>query len=144
MKIIVKTVAFLCVCLVCSCLDNDSREDNWTCTLPSPMSGKWNLTRAYFGLAGQIDVEKGKCVWYIDFSKKEIKVENNTEGKGIMEIKTGIYKFKLEEEKGIITVFDVNEENRNYTGDLAFREGKLWITNNPEVDGPAYMFERDY
>ncbi len=141
MKTIVKTVAFLCVFLVCSCLDNDSREDNWTCTLPSPMSGKWNLTRAYLGLAGEINVEKGKCVWYIDFSKKEIKVENSTEGKGIMEIKTGIYKFNLEE--GVITVFKAYETDKDYQGDWFLKKGKLCITNNPEVDGSAYMFERD-
>ncbi len=133
----------MCVFLVCSCLDNDSREDNWTCTLPSPISGKWNLTYASFGKGGIVQVEKGKYVWFIDFSKEEVTVENNTEEKGIMEIKTGVYKFKFEEEKGIITIFNVNKENGNYTGDLALKKGKLWITNNPEVDGHAYMFERN-
>ncbi len=142
MKTIVKIVAFLCVFLVYSCLDNDSREDDWTCTLPSPMSGKWSLTSAFYGLGGQIDVEKGKYVWYIDFSKREIKVENNTEGKGIMKIKTGIYKFNLEE--GVITVFKAYETDKDYQGDCFLKKGKLWITNNPEVDGPAYMFVRYY
>ncbi len=131
MKTIVKIVAFLCVFSVFSC---DNEETN-------PMDGKWNLTEASFGEAGTAYLKKGEYVWYINMSKNEIRVENNTEATGFMGIKTGGYKFELA--NGVIKVFKAYEEYGDYEGDCAIRDGKLWITNNPEVDGPAYMFERD-
>ncbi len=141
MKTIVKIVAFLCVFAVFSC-NNDGEEASQVCTYPDPMDGKWNLTEASFGEAGVDHLEKGQYVWFINMAKNEIRVENNTKATGgFVGIKTGVYKFELA--NGVIKVFKAYEEDRDYEGDCAIRDGKLWITNNPEVDGPAYMFERD-
>ncbi len=142
MKTIVKIIGCLCLFAVFSC-DNNKEQigENWTCTLPSPISGKWNLTYASYGRGGEINVEKGKYIWCFDWSEKRVKVENKTGEEGFMGINTGIYKIELKE--GVITVFKAYETEEDYQGDCFLKKGKLWITNNPEVDGSAYMFERD-
>lgn len=97
------------------------------------LQGEWYLVDISC-FCEPIDLEKGESIWEFDIENSEVHIDKNTNKEGPYLFNTGSYP---------ITVTDSTVSLSNRTYDYYFENSKLYLSDNPAVDGPLLEFERD-
>ncbi|TGV04144.1 hypothetical protein [Flavivirga rizhaonensis] len=117
---------FAFIGLISSCSNDDDNTNKDT------LNGTWNLIDVTCECK-PVDFQKGEHVWNFDLSNNKINVVNNPD-ENLQILDTGSYVFSLKE--GKITILSVEY-------DYYFKNGKLFLSDHPEVDGPLMEFIRN-
>ncbi len=111
--------------LLASCAkDEDTTKDE--------ISGKWNVT-SILCFSPPMQFEKGKVVWEFNTSTQKLKVTKEAQITYAI-LDSGSYDF---------TVLNAKVKIDGVEYDYSFEDGKLILTDHPEVDGPTITLERD-
>lgn len=102
-------------------------------SINSDLNGKWNLVQVTC-FCEPINLEIGEQIWTFNLSDNELIVENNVTEPLHTIFETGNYEINIEVDK--ITILSVEY-------DYYFENGKLYLSDNPEVDGPLIEFIKD-
>ena len=125
-----KNLLFILFCFILysSC---DKTEEN-----TASLSGKWNLVYAQYGIAGYDNFAKNDIVWtFQNMNTVDVSINITLDAHAHLPIEqNGIFNTPSTDNK-------ITLEGREY--DYYFEDNKLIISNNPQVDGPLYRFERD-
>ncbi len=108
-----------------SCQTDDSVD------LGNELKGEWNLVNLSC-YCPPSDLKKGDHIWEFDLNANEVSVQNLTSNP-FQVLETGNYDINVTE--SIVMLQGVSY-------DYVFREGKLYLSDQPVVDGPVLEFER--
>lgn len=108
-----------------SCSDDDSPNQN-------VLNGTWHLIDVTCECE-PVDFQVGEHVWDFNLENNKIDVVNNP-SENLQILDTGNYDFSLSE--GKITILSV-------AYDYYFKDGHLFLSDHPEVDGPLMEFTRN-
>ena len=97
------------------------------------LNGKWNLISVSC-LCEPINLNIGEHIWTFDISNNNLLVENNVTVQLHTLLESGNYEIKVNDNK--VTIISVEY-------DYYFIDGKLYLADDPEVDGPIIEFVRD-
>ncbi len=104
--------------------DNTNQEDT--------LNGNWHLIDVTCECE-PVDFQKGEHIWSFDLSNNKLSVVNNPD-ETLQILNTGNYTFSLKEKK--ITILTVEY-------DYYFKNGNLFLSDHPEIDGPLMEFTRN-
>jgi|TARA_B110000090_G_scaffold28107_1_gene29169 hypothetical protein len=108
-----------------SCNESDDNNE-----ATNELNGKWNLVSVSC-LCEPIDLETGEHLWNFDINNGELNVVNNlTEALHTL-LETGTYDITVTNNKATIQTVEY---------DYYFENGKLYLADNPESDGPLITF----
>ena len=108
-----------------SCNESDDNNE-----ATNELNGKWNLVSVSC-LCEPIDLETGEHLWNFDINNGELNVVNNlTEALHTL-LETGTYDITVTNNKVTIQTVEY---------DYYFENGKLYLADNPESDGPLITF----
>ena len=108
-----------------SCKTDDTSD------LVPELRGVWNLVNVTC-FCPPADLEKDDHVWEFDVMSEQVSVQNNIE-KPLQILETGSYEINVTDSTILL-------KGVNYK--YFFREGKLYLSNQPEADGPVLEFEK--
>ncbi|MDC8003423.1 hypothetical protein POV27_05135 [Aureisphaera galaxeae] len=108
-----------------SCKEDDTSETN-------SLQGRWNLINVTCECP-PVDFQIGEHVWTFNVVDNNVRVVNNPD-EDLQILETGNYDFSLTD--NTITILSVPY-------DYFFEGETLFITDQPEVDGPALEFVRN-
>ncbi|GAB5399691.1 MAG: hypothetical protein Aureis2KO_12760 [Aureisphaera sp.] len=109
-----------------SCSDDDEGKDTHL------LDGTWNLISVVCECA-PANFEIGTHVWAINTSNNRINVVNTID-EDLQILENGNYGFSLNDSTIMI---------QSVTYDYYFEDGKLFLADHPEVDGPLIEFVRN-
>jgi len=108
-----------------SCNESDDNNE-----ATNELNGKWNLVSVSC-LCEPIDLITGEHLWNFDINNGELNVVNNlTEALHTL-LETGTYDITVTNNKVTIQTVEY---------DYYFENGKLYLADNPESDGPLITF----
>ena len=108
-----------------SCNESDDNNE-----ATNELNGKWNLVSVSC-LCEPIDLETGEHLWNFDINNGELNVVDNlTEALHTL-LETGTYDITVTNNKVTIQTVEY---------DYYFENGKLYLADNPESDGPLITF----
>lgn len=107
--------------------DNDNLSYN-------ELDGEWNLITASCGFCEPLNLNVDDYVWTFDTSKETLLVENKISVQHQSLLEPGNYNLKVTDTT--VTVLSVEY-------DYYFNEGKLILSDHPEVDGTVLEFVRE-
>ncbi|MBX2827826.1 MAG: hypothetical protein KTR22_06670 [Flavobacteriaceae bacterium] len=119
------------LCLICvgllflSCNEDDSSTE-------PTLAGTWNLVNVTCECA-PVDFEVGEHVWNFNLATNQVHVSNNPD-EDLQILDTGSYSFSITDSTITITSIPF---------DYFFEGEVLYLTDEPEVDGPALEFIRE-
>ncbi|GAA3617047.1 hypothetical protein Q4Q39_00560 [Flavivirga amylovorans] len=116
---------FALIGFMSSCSNDDEPNKN-------TLNGTWHLIDVTCECS-PVDFQKGEHVWNFNLSNNKITVVNNPD-ENLQILDTGSYLFSLKE--GKITILSVEY-------DYYFKDGNLFLSDHPEVDGPLIEFTRN-
>ncbi|MDO5978174.1 hypothetical protein [Flavivirga spongiicola] len=96
------------------------------------LNGIWHLIDVTCECA-PVDFQKGEHIWNFNLSSNQVSVVNNPD-EPLQILDTGSHNFSLK--KGKITILSVEY-------DYYFKNGNLFLSDHPEVDGPLMEFTRN-
>ena len=102
---------------------NKSDEIN---EVPNELNGQWNLISVSC-LCEPINLETGEHLWNFDIANNELNVVNNVTETLHTILETGTYEITVANNKIAIQTVEY---------DYYFENGKLYLADNPELDGP--------
>jgi hypothetical protein len=111
-------------------------EDVCTTSVCRGLGGEWNLMQYSGGLAGLETYNKDEVTWTFNSNGTVDVLINITLGNSIMPIQTTQTNTYVV--NGTIVQLGTGQEY-----DIAFDNGQLILSRNPELDGPRIAFERD-
>jgi hypothetical protein len=98
------------------------------------LDGKWEMT-SFIAYVGNSPLNSNDIEWTFDVENDQLTIVNNVELKYSYILESGIYNNLM------ITANTVTIKNVEY--DYEIKNGKLVISDNPEVDGPSMSFIKD-
>lgn len=113
--------------ILCSCSDSNEND-----AISDELNGEWNLISVSC-LCEPVQLESGQHIWNFDLDNNELNVVNNVTEPLHTILETGTY---------VITVTDNKVTVQNIEYDYYFENGKLYLADNPESDGPLIKFEK--
>nr|WP_321236006.1 hypothetical protein [uncultured Psychroserpens sp.] len=122
-------LAFLAIGLLYAC-NNDDDGNNPDNPL---LNGEWNLVTVSC-LCEPINLQVGEHVWTFDVAENKLNVQNNVSENLHTIPNTGEYTITLTENT-------ITFPEGSY--DYYFENDKLYLADNPEVDGPLIEFVRE-
>ncbi|AUP80201.1 hypothetical protein [Flavivirga eckloniae] len=111
--------------IIYSCSDDDKPIQN-------ELNGTWHLIDVTCECK-PVDFQIGEHVWSFNLENNKITVVNNP-SENLEILSSGNYDFSLSE--GKITILSVEY-------DYYFKDGYLFLSDHPEVDGPLMKFTRN-
>jgi len=124
-----KTVLLLTIVgFLFSCDESDD-----TNPITNELNGDWNLISVRC-FCEPINLETGEHIWKFDLTKNELNVTNNVFEDLHTILETGTYDINVIDSK--ITILNIEY-------DFYFENEKLFLTNQPESDGPIIEFIKD-
>lgn len=119
MKKIILLMAIVAIVFSCNESDNSGQIKN-------ELNGEWNLVSVNC-LCEPINLETGEHIWKMNLTKNELHIVNNVSEEMHTILETGTYSILVIDSK--ITILDVEY-------DFYFENGALFLTDQPESDGP--------
>ncbi|NMH87267.1 hypothetical protein [Flavivirga algicola] len=116
---------FSLIGFISSCSNDDNTNQN-------TLNGTWHLIDVTCECM-PVDFQIGEHVWNFDLSNKKISVLNNPD-ENLQILDTGDYTFTLKAKK--IKILSVEY-------DYYFKNGNLFLSDHPEIDGPLMEFTRN-
>jgi hypothetical protein len=110
-----------------SCNKNDDNNE-----VTNELNGQWNLISVSC-LCEPVDLETGEHIWNFDIGNSELNVVNNVTESLHTILETGTYNISVTNNKVTIQTVEY---------DYYFENGKLYLADNPESDGPLITFVR--
>jgi|TARA_B110000908_G_scaffold120430_1_gene141117 hypothetical protein len=110
-----------------SCNENDDNNE-----VTNELNGQWNLISVSC-LCEPVDLETGEHIWNFDIGNSELNVVNNVTESLHTILETGTYNISVTNNKVTIQTVEY---------DYYFENGKLYLADNPESDGPLITFVR--
>ena len=110
-----------------SCNKNDDNNE-----VTNELNGQWNLISVSC-LCEPVDLETGEHIWNFDIDNNELNVVNNVTESLHTILETGTYNISVTNNKVTIQTVEY---------DYYFENGKLYLADNPESDGPLITFVR--
>ena len=124
-----KTVLLLAIVgFLFSCNESDDTNQ-----IMNELNGDWNLVSVTC-LCEPINLETGKHIWEFNLTENELNVTNNVSEELHTILETGTYDINVIDSK--ITILSIEY-------DFYFENEKLFLTNQPESDGPIIEFIKD-
>ncbi|MGB3606547.1 MAG: hypothetical protein WA775_07430 [Psychroserpens sp.] len=108
-----------------SCNESDDNNE-----VTNELDGQWNLVSVSC-FCEPINLENGEHLWSFDINNSELIVVNNVTEPLHTLLETGTYD---------ITVVNNNVTIQSVEYDYYFENGKLYLADNPESDGPLITF----
>jgi hypothetical protein len=108
-----------------ACNENDDNNE-----VTNELNGQWNLVSVSC-LCEPIDLENGEHLWNFDINNSELNVVNNVTESLHTILETGTYDISVTSNKVTIQTVEY---------DYYFENGKLYLADNPESDGPLIAF----
>lgn len=125
---ITRIICFLAfVGLLISCNKSDNN------TALNQLNGEWNLVMVTCECE-TISLEAGQNIWLFNVQESKLEVTNNVTEQLHTIPETGMYDIVLAQNK--VTFKEV-------VYDYYFENGKLFLADHPELDGPLIEFVRD-
>ena len=109
---------------------NESDENNENNEVTNELDGQWNLVSVSC-LCEPIDLQTGEHLWNFDINNSELNVVNNVTESLHTILETGNYDITVTNNK--VTIQSVEY-------DYYFENGKLYLADSPESDGPLITF----
>ena len=109
---------------------NESDENNENNEVTNELDGQWNLVSVSC-LCEPIDLQTGEHLWNFDINNSELNVVNNVTESLHTILETGNYD---------ITVTNNKVKIQSVEYDYYFENGKLYLADSPESDGPLITF----
>ena len=124
-----KRIIFLFILsgILFSCNESDGNNE-----INNELNGDWNLVSVSC-LCEPIDLETGEHIWNFDINNSELNVVNNVAESLHTILETGTYDITVANDKVTIQTVEY---------DYYFENGKLYLTDNPESDGPLITLIR--
>jgi hypothetical protein len=124
-----KTVLLLVIVgFLFSCNNSDDTNQ-----ITNELNGDWNLISVRC-FCEPINLETGEHIWEFNLTENELNVTNNVSQDLHTILETGTYDINVIDSK--ITILNVEY-------DFYFENGKLYLTNQPESDGPIIEFIKE-
>jgi hypothetical protein len=124
-----KTVLLLVIVgFLFSCNNSDGTNQ-----ITNELNGDWNLISVRC-FCEPINLETGEHIWEFNLTENELNVTNNVSQDLHTILETGTYDINVIDSK--ITILNVEY-------DFYFENGKLYLTNQPESDGPIIEFIKE-
>ena len=124
-----KTVLFLAIVgLLFSC--NENADTN---QFTNELNGNWNLVSVTC-FCEPINLETGEHIWEFNLTENELNVTNNVSEELHTILETGTYDININDTK--IRILNIEYE-------FYFENEKLFLTNQPESDGPIIEFIKE-
>ena len=108
-----------------SCNENDENNE-----VTNELNGQWSLVSVSC-LCQPIDLKTGEHLWNFDINNSELNVVNNLTESLHTILETGTYNITVTNNKVTIQTVEY---------DYYFENGKLYLADNPESDGPLITF----
>jgi hypothetical protein len=124
-----KRIIFLFILsgILFSCNESDGNNE-----INNELNGDWNLVSVSC-LCEPIDLETGEHIWNFDINNSELNVVNNVTESLHTILETGTYDITVANDKVTIQTVEY---------DYYFENGKLYLADNPESDGPLITLIR--
>jgi hypothetical protein len=124
-----KRIIFLFILsgILFSCNESDGNNE-----INNELNGDWNLVYVSC-LCEPIDLETGEHIWNFDINNSELNVVNNVTESLHTILETGTYDITVANDKVTIQTVEY---------DYYFENGKLYLADNPESDGPLITLIR--
>ena len=122
-----KKTAFLFVLsrILFSCSESDGNNE-----VTNELNGEWNLI-AVSCFCEPVNLNTGEHIWNFDINNSELNVVNNVTESLHTILETGTNGITVKNDKLSIQTVEY---------DYYFKNGKLYLADNPESDGPLITF----
>lgn len=111
-----------------SCSESDDNNE-----VTNELNGTWNLVHVSCECK-PVDLQPGEHIWTFDLNNNELNVLNNVTESQHTILETGIYNITF-------TSTTVTIQEIEY--DYYFENGKLYLADEPESDGPLIEFVKE-